>query len=46
MGLWCDAPAPSHTLPVSSEAWPGMVLWQVEKAWDLLQQRLSAEPGP
>lgn len=34
------------TLPVGSEAWPWTVLWQVQKAWDLLQLRLNPEPGP
>lgn len=29
------------TLPVGSEVWPRTVLRQVQKAWDLLQQRLS-----
>lgn len=45
-GPWCDTPAPSLTLLVGSEAWPRTVLWQVQKAWDLLQLRLSPEPGP
>lgn len=29
------------TFPVGSEVWPRTVLRQVQKAWDLLQQRLS-----
>lgn len=34
------------TLPAGSEVSAWLVLRQVQKAWDLLQQRLSPEPGP
>lgn len=34
------------TLPAGSEVSARLVLRQVQKAWDLLQQRLSPEPGP
>lgn len=50
MGPSCDAPACALVLLALSLAWPWAlrccpmwILWQVEKAWDLLQQRLSQE---
>lgn len=48
MGPSCKTPAPAVVLLTLSPAWlwalrccPTWALWQVEKAWDLLQQRLS-----
>ena len=52
VGPSCDTPARAVVPLALSPAWPRAlrchptwVLWQVEKAWDLLQQRLSQERG-